>query len=470
MANSTFRFELFRPMKRDKDGNYKSHVTKDGKYPIRLIYQVNSVRKFIPVGQTLFPDSWDKKNQQAIYLDKRTAKKLMPNVDYDLLPLAKDVDEINNRLIGIISDIKAIEKRFELDKVQYSAEMVINAYNEQRLPETKKSDHKNSIIDFLDRYIEDNRNAKRNKTICNYVNIKFHLSEFNKKLTFDDLTIACLKSFQSFLLDKQGLSSATIVKLFSILKTALKSARIDYKISVNQEYLDFVPSVKRDREIEVIALTETELQSIVNLELGDRKKFVLMEKSLKGKPIQIKLSYKALDKIRDVFLFSCATGLRFSDIKDLKREHIHGMTIKKICVKTGQSLQIPLNELSFSILERYKEMYKPLPVISGQKSNEYLKELGKLAGIDSQIEKVRNYGAQMERKTVPKYELMTMHVGRKTFTTFLLEKGVASQEVMTLTGHTTYKSFARYVKVTDERKRDAMVKAFGKPQNLKVAK
>lgn len=76
----------------------------------------------------------------------------------------------------------------------------------------------------------------------------------------------------------------------------------------------------------------------------------------------------------------------------------------------------------------------------------------------------------MERKTVPKYELMTMHLGRKTFTTFLLEKGVASQEVMTLTEHTTYKSFAWYVKVTDESKRDAMVKAFGKPQNLKVAK
>ena len=56
------------------------------------------------------------------------------------------------------------------------------------------------------------------------------------------------------------------------------------------------------------------------------------------------------------------------------------------------------------------------------------------------------------------------------FYNLLLEKGIAGQEIMTLAGHTTYKSFARYVKVTDERKRDAMVKAFGKPQNLNVAK
>ncbi len=441
---------------------------KDGTAPIFLIYQISGQRKYLNTGIKVRPDNWENDYQQAIYLDKRTAKRLLPNVDYALLPLAKDIDNINDALDNILSEIKAIEARFSLDKITYSAEMVIEAYNNSRNPTTKKTEPKNYIADFLGRYIDDNRNAKRHKTICNYINIRFHLTEFDNKLTFENLTIAKLKSFQSFLLDKQGLSSATIVKLFSILKTALKSARIDYKINVNAEYLDFVPSVKRDREIEVIALTQTELQSIIDLDLSDKRKFVITEKEVHGESKRFKLTYKTLDKIREVFLFSCATGLRFSDLKDLKREHIQGMTIKKICVKTGQSLQIPLNALSYGILDKYKDLHNPLPIISGQKSNEYLKALGKLANINTPIEKVRNYGANMERETLPKYDLMTMHVGRKTFTTLLLEKGIASQEVMTLTGHTTYKSFARYVKVTDERKQAAMIKAFGKPENLKV--
>lgn len=272
------------------------------------------------------------------------------------------------------------------------------------------------------------------------------------------------------MLDKQKLSSATIVKLFSILKTALKSARIDYKMAVNPEYLDFVPNVKKDREIEVIALTQDELQAIIDIDLSNPKEYVIMQKMESGQTKDLKITHKTLDKVKDLFLFSCATGLRFSDIKDLKREHVQAMKIKKTCVKTGQNLDIPLNALSFAILEKYKEQLQPLPIMSGQKSNEYLKGIGKLAGINTPIEKVRNYGAKMDRQSAPKYDFMTMHVGRKTFTTLLLEKGVASQEVMTLTGHTTYKSFARYVKVTDERKENAMVKAFGKPENLKAVK
>lgn len=263
MANSTFYLEL---------NTYRKD--KIGCVPVRLNYQVDSVRKRIQTAIKVFPENWDKDNQQVIYLDKRTAARILPNVDFYKLPMAQDVDNMNDKLDAVVNEIKDIEKRFVLDKITYSAEMVIDAYNEAHRPTTKKEDPKVYLSDYLEQYINDNKNAKRTKTICNYTNIRFHLSEFDTQLTFADLSIAKLKSFQSFLLDKQKLSSATVVKLFSILKTALKSARIDYRITVNPEYLDFVPSVKRDREIEVIALTQDELQAIIDIDLSNPKEFV----------------------------------------------------------------------------------------------------------------------------------------------------------------------------------------------------
>lgn len=104
--------------------------------------------------------------------------------------MAQDVEEMNDKLDAVVNEIKDIEKRFQLDKITYSAEMVIYAYNEAHKPTTKKEGLNIYLSDYLEQYINDNKNAKRTKTICNYTNIRFHLSEFDQQLTFQDLTIA----------------------------------------------------------------------------------------------------------------------------------------------------------------------------------------------------------------------------------------------------------------------------------------
>ena len=209
-----------------------------------------------------------------------------------------------------------------------------------------------------------------------------------------------------------------------------------------------------------------EFESLINLDLSDNKR---------------------LDQVRDVFCFSCTTGLRYSDLNLLRREHIKGDEIRFTVKKTKELLTIPLNAYSLAILDKYKDKNKPLPVISNQKLNLYLKgwdekdENGKIkkhneglceiAGINESIEIVRYKGTKREAIVYPKYELIGVHTGRKTFATLSLEKGMSAEEVMSITGHKDYKSFKRYVKITENRKKVVMVKAWGglKENKLRVS-
>ena len=97
--------------------------------------------------------------------------------------------------------------------------------------------------------------------------------------------------------------------------------------------------------------------------------------------------------------------------------------------------------------------------------------LCELAGINEQIEIVRFRGAKREINTYPKFKLIGVHSGRRTFATLSLEKGMSTEEVMSITGHKDYQSFKRYVKVTEQRKKVVMLKAWKggkKDSNLKA--
>ena len=90
------------------------------------------------------------------------------------------------------------------------------------------------------------------------------------------------------------------------------------------------------------------------------------------------------------------------------------------------------------------------------------KEIGlcELAGINEATEIIRFKGPKRESVVYPKYELIGVHTGRKTFVTLSLEKGMTAEEVMSISGHKDYKSFKRYVNITEQRKKIVMQKAW----------
>jgi integrase len=434
-------------------------VDKSEQCPLELIYQVSGQRKKASVDNKLNIVNWDSDNQKAIYIAPTKAKKFInSHLDLDRIILAEsEVKEINDILSQIRSDMSTIEKRFELDKIPYTAQMVIDKFKDGKGVKTQKEEHKDMLFDFIDKYITDHAATREKGSLGVYKSIKNHLqayqNETKHKVRFETIDYAFFLRFQNFLIgrtktDSKGeisplLNNTTIAKALSTLKTFLGYAR-KHGIKVNDSYRDF--SIKREK-LEVIALNEDEFNALLKIDLSQNKK---------------------LDKVRDIFCFSCATGLRVSDLEQLKREHIKNDEINLIVKKTKTELTIPLNKISFSILEKYEDQNRPLPLISSQKLNEYIKELCELAKIDELIEIVRFRGPKRETTVYPKYKLIHIHTGRKTFVTLSLERGMSAEQVMAITGHTDYKSFKRYVDISKKLTKIVMVKAWGELSSLKA--
>ena len=448
---STLRFNL-RADKPDKST----------KCPIELIYQVSGQRKYYQLKDTkLNPVNWDADNQQAIYVTPAIAKKELEKLnikDFKSVILAdSEIKTINNKISDTVKGIEKIEQRFELDAIPYTASMVIDALKGNTPDKTRKEEHKDLLFEFMDKYIADHTASREAGSLTVYRSVKNHLEAYQRetkhKVRFETIDYAFFQRFQNFLIgrtktDKEGnvspmLNNTTIAKALSTLKTFLGYARKN-GIKVNDNYRGF--TIKREK-LEVIALTDTEFSALLNMDLSGNKR---------------------LAQVRDIFCFSCASGLRISDMQQLKREHIKRDEINLIVKKTKTELTIPLNGITSKILDKYKELHKPLPLISSQKLNSYIKELCKNAEINEPIEIVRFRGSKRETITYPKYELIHLHTGRKTFCTLSLEKGMSAEQVMSISGHTDYKSFKRYVDVTEKLKKVVMVKAWGEIGHLKA--
>ena len=177
---------------------------------------------------------------------------------------------------------------------------------------------------------------------------------------------------------------------------------------------------------------------------------------------QIPAAKQYLERVRDVLLFCCFTGLRNSDVYNLKRSDVKEEHIEITTIKTADSLIIELNDHSKAILEKYKDIpfqnNKALPVVSNQKMNEYLKELGELAEIDEPVRETYYKGNERIDEVTPKYALLSTHTGRRTFICNALALGIPVQVVMKWTGHSDYKAMKPYIDIADDIKIQAMNK------------
>lgn len=194
-----------------------------------------------------------------------------------------------------------------------------------------------------------------------------------------------------------------------------------------------------EREKEVICLTSEELFRLYNYKFK-------------------KDSWK---KARDIYCFGCFTGFRYSDIKELKPEHIKEGWIEKVIKKTKEFARIPLNKYALEILNKYSDTaYEPLPVISEQKLNDHLKKMCEEAEINSLISVTRFSGGKAEHSTLFKYQLITTHTARKTFTTNSLVFGMSETEVKKITGHKQDRHFRKYVNVAEKHLEQSINKAW----------
>ena len=171
-----------------------------------------------------------------------------------------------------------------------------------------------------------------------------------------------------------------------------------------------------------------------------------------------------LDQARDMFLFSCFTSLRYSDIHNITWSNVKDNLIQVSIQKTGVYVEIELNKYSRSIIEKQRpSKYERdghifSPTLSNQMLNIYIKRLCVICNFDEPISLTKAIGSNRYIESTPKYALVSMHTGRKTFIVNALSMGIAPNIVMKWTGHSDYKAMKPYISITDKSKQSAMKK------------
>lgn len=395
--------------------------------PLLIDITFNGLRFFINLGFRIDADKWDD-----------SLKKVKANtVHYK----GKKAKEINDSISDLLGRIRKTFTKFEVDEITPTIrefKRLLNPKPVENEFDLKGRRIERNFFDSFDAYVEQGKSKWQSNTLKKHNTAKTHLLAFDKHLTFEDLNNSDkLDGFVAYL-NGAGLRNVSAEKYLKVLKWFLKWA-VSKKHTSFDGFLNYKPSLE-NIDKEVIFLTQAEFTHLYNLEIKQPH----------------------LERVRDVFCFSCVTGLRYSDINNLKRSQIKGSIIHLTTIKTNDNLKINLNKYSSAILEKYKDIAFPgdkaLPVISNQKSNEYLKDVCELAGFKEIVE--INYKVGNERKTeaYPKYQLMSFHAGRRTFVCLGLFLGLTSKVIMSFTGHKSMEAMKPYEKIVDELKSKEMAK------------
>ena len=401
--------------------------------PIRMRVNFASKRIEFTTGYRIDATKWD--------ADKQRVKNGCSN------KLKQSASEINASLLECYTEIQSIFKRFEVEDVMPTPEQIKEAFNALHKPVSEEPKPKKEALpcDFFqvfDDFVEDcgRQNNWTDSTFEKFAAVKNHLTNFREGLTFEFFDERGLNDYVGYLRDVKEMRNTTIGKQLSFLKWFLRWA---FKKGVHQNnaYDSYKPKLKSTQK-KIIFLTWDELNRLREFKIPSNK--------------------QALERVRDVFLFQCFTGLRYSDVFNLRRSDIKGDHIEVTTVKTSDSLIIELNNHSKAILDKYKDVAfendKVLPVITNQKMNDYLKELAEMAGIDEPVRQTYYKGNERIDDVTPKYALLGTHAGRRTFICNALALGIPPQVVMKWTGHSDYKAMKPYIDIADDIKANAMSK------------
>ncbi|SOE21263.1 Site-specific recombinase XerD [Spirosomataceae bacterium TFI 002] len=368
---------------------------------------INGKVKLYPTGQKSKVELWDAKTQKI---------KKSPG-DNNHVKLNMIIDKKHQQIKDIIIDetLKGNELSFDTLSKLLQADKV----------EELGFDY------WFAKFYESQNLEFRNSTLKHYKVMKNQILNFCKRKDFQlsEIDYDFYNRFKNWLITEKLQSNSTVNKRLKTLKTFLKfcgnHGAFDVSKLASFQMLTEKPATK-------IALTEDELMSIYKYDFGGNAR---------------------LNRVRDLFSFCCFTGLRESDVQNLKPANIQGDFLKLNIIKTSMDNGIPLNQHAKAILNKYENS---LPRLSQQRLNMGIKEIGKIVGLDQEQVVVRFQGGKRIEEVVPRYELLSSHVGRRTFITISIAKGIPIPLIQSITGHKDLKSFQKYIKMNDQAKLDAM--------------
>ena len=380
---------------------------------IQCHLRFQSQRIVLSTGEKIYPIEWDSKKQRAI-----NSKKYPHNTDLNMW-----LDKMDN-------EIKAVFREINYEKKQLTKEQILRRINQRLF--NKTSNKIPSLLEFIDSFIKESSKIKSPSTVKTYVttyrHLKSYVSHHSIELDYSDINLNFYNSFLTYLTHDLTLSKNTVGKHIQVFKTFMNEAT-DRGYNKN---LDFrMRKFRRlSEEVNSIYLNEQELEQIMDLDLKETPN---------------------LERVRDLFIIGCYTGLRFSDFIRIKPENIikeNGNSyINILTQKTSQKVVIPLKPIVLNIFGKYGGEIPP--PLSNQKMNKYLKIIGKLAGITQLIPVERTKGGVNTKNLIPKYDLIRTHTCRKSFATNAFRAGLPTLAIMKITGHKTETQFYRYVRISE---------------------
>ena len=303
-----------------------------------------------------------------------------------------------------------------------------------------KDERAMSVLDLFDDYIKDYSKlvgvSKTKKTCNRYKLTQRRIEEFmnteykRTDIAVNEVTPQFITKLEIFLRSHYRLSNNYVMKM-------IQRFRSIYQVAIDNGWANKNPFVSFKLKFENTErgyLTMEELTSLMNKQLTSKR----------------------LEQIRDVFVFSCFTGLAYCDAQALTPEHIitgpnNSHWIRTHRKKTSTPVDVPLLEIPLQILAKYEGSCpdgKLLPIPTNQKCNDYLKEIAALCGIEKRL---------------------TFHLARHTFaTTVTLTNGVPIESVSKMLGHRSLKTTQVYAKIVHNKLAEDMSKLSDRLTLLKM--
>ena len=389
MERTTFGLLFY--IRRDK-------TNKKGEAPVFMRLTINGERADASIKRFIEPHAWNSAKGKAN--EKCRGGK-----------------DLNLYLDAISANILRIQRDFELDKKEVSAQIILNRYL------GKEQSDRHTLMEVFRAHNEKCRALSGISlapgTVIRYETTLRLTEEFLQKsyqkedCYLDEVTNQFIEDFEFFLKTVRRCCHNTTSKYLMNFKKIVR-------IALAKGWMKKDPFAQIRFHLDPVErefLEKQELKTMLNKEI----------------------TITRLAQVRDIFCFCCLTGLAFTDVQQLKAEHlvadIHGkIWIRKARQKTKNMCNIPLLDEAQKIIDRYRE--HPycqthgvlLPVCSNQKMNSYLKELADICGI---------------RKN------LSTHCARHTFATLTLASGATIDNVAKMLGHANVNMTRRYAKVLD---------------------
>jgi integrase len=365
-------------------------------------------------GQTIDPKNWNKYKQRVKSNKEMTTK---------------DGKHSLNDLLDNLSDVCMSAYNAEI-KNGIPEPTLLKKHLEQFISINSDADDKLTLFSLADRFINNEIHHKGRKkaheTVKKYFAVKNHLLELAKtyryNVDFETITLDFYYNYNRFLASK-GLKQNTVAKDIQVIKVWMNEA-VDLGYKSNLQFKSRKFSAKWE-DVENVYLSDVEIRKLFTHDFTKNRK---------------------LERVRDLFVFGCSVGPRFSDFSQIRLENIvlheGAKHIKVITKKASEQVIIPYSDLVLEIFEKYKDSANLLPrTMSNQKFNEYLKEVCRDA-------KMNEAGRLISEPKKLLWECVTSHTARRSFATNVFLSGFPTLDIMKLTGHRIEKAFLKYIKVS----------------------